>query len=126
MPGVTLVGRVADELVPGLVAGAEAAVVPSLYEGFGLPALEAMAAGVPVVAARTSALPEVVGDGGVLVDPTPEGLAEGLVFATSGDPDVAALVSRGRLRAEIFTWERAAAAHAAVWRNVAGQTTPTG
>lgn len=118
LDGVRLVGRVRDDQITGLYAAAAAVVVPSLHEGFGLPALEAMAAGVPVVAARRSALPEVVGDAGLLVEPTAEGLAEGVVFAVSGDPEVARLVARGRARAAEFTWERSAAGHAAVWASV--------
>ncbi|MCR6493779.1 glycosyltransferase family 1 protein [Cellulomonas sp. P24] len=112
------IGRVSSSILPGLVAGAEAVVVPSLYEGFGLPALEAMAAGVPVVAADRSALPEVCGDAGILVEPDPDGIADGLVWAISGDPTIEAMVARGRLRAADFTWERSAAAHAAIWRSL--------
>ena len=74
LPRTHLVGRVADDLVPGLMACAAAVVVPSKEEGFGLPALEAMAVRTPLVAADTSSFPEVVGDGGLLVDPTPAGL----------------------------------------------------
>lgn len=119
LPAVRMVGRVPDAVVPGLVAAASAVVVPSLYEGFGLPALEGMAAGVPVVAADTSSLPEVVGDGAVLVDPTPEGLAEGALFAVSGSADVAPMVARGRARASEFTWEKSATGHARVWASLA-------
>ncbi|MEA5153887.1 glycosyltransferase [Raineyella sp.] len=118
MPGVRLVGRVPDTTVPGLIAAAAAVVVPSRYEGFGLPALEGMAAGVPVVAARTSSLPEVVGDGGILVEPTPDELAEGIIFATSGDAALGPIVDSGRRRARRFTWETSAAGHARVWATV--------
>jgi len=118
LPGVRLLGRVADDLLPGLVAGARAVVVPSLYEGFGLPALEAMAAQVPLVAARTSALPEVVGDGGILVAPTPDDIAQGTLWAVSGDSEVDATVARGRARAGGFTWERSAEEHARVWASL--------
>ena len=117
MPGVRLVGRLPDEVMPGLVAGAEVVVVPSLYEGFGLPALEAMAARVPVVAAATSSLPEVVGDAGILVEPTGAAIAAGLTDATDGsrhDP----MIATGRARAGEFTWERCAEAHARVWASL--------
>ncbi len=119
LEGVRLVGRVADDLVPGLVAAARAVIVPSTYEGFGLPALEAMAARTPLVAAATSSLPEVVGDGGLLVPPTPEGIVEGTLAALSESADVAAMVERGRSRASRFTWEASAAAHARVWASLA-------
>ncbi|MFE5670505.1 glycosyltransferase family 4 protein [Agromyces sp. NPDC056523] len=118
MPGVVLTGRLPDEVMPGLVASAAVVVVPSLYEGFGLPALEAMAANVPIVAAATSSLPEVVGDTGILVDPTGSGIASGLLDALRGD-GTAALVRAARERAAQFTWERSAEGHARIWSSVA-------
>lgn len=121
--GVRLVGRVAADVLPRLYAGAAAVAVPSRHEGFGLPALEAMAAGVPVVAADRAALPEVVGDAGILVEPERGPLAEALVDVLDqvrgGGAEVADLVARARRRARGFTWERSAAGHAAVWRSVA-------
>ena len=118
LPAVLLPGRVADEVMPGLVAGAACVVVPSLYEGFGLPVLEAMAANVPVVAADTSSLPEVAGSAGIIVAPTPQGIADGLLLATSDDASIASLVQAGRRRASEFTWERSAREHARVWASV--------
>lgn len=118
LQGAILAGRVADSLVPGLVSAASCVVVPSTTEGFGLPALEAMAARTPVVAADASALPEVVGDGGLLVAPTAEGLADGVLAILSGGANVATMVERGRARAAGFTWDRSAEGHAAVWKSV--------
>lgn len=119
LPGVVLAGMVDSELVPHLLAAAEAVVVPSLYEGFGFPALEGMAVGTPVVAANTSSLPEVVGDGGLLVAPDATSLAQGVIDATSDDPAVPAMAARGRARAAGFTWERSLQGHARVWDSVA-------
>ena len=118
LPRTVRVGRVPSAQVPGLVAGARAVVVPSLYEGFGLPALEAMACGVPVVAADRSSLPEVCGDAALLVEPDADGLGAGLVAVLRDEAPVAAMVRRGRERAARFTWEASADAHARIWRRV--------
>lgn len=118
-PRALRLGRLSRHLLPGLLAGAEAVVVPSLYEGFGLPLLEAMAAGTPVIAADTSSLPEVAGGAAMLVEPTAEGIAAGIVALLSGEVDRDALATKGRSRAAEFTWERCAAEHAAVWNAVA-------
>lgn len=117
-PNVVHLGRLADDVMPGLVASAGAVVVPSLYEGFGLPALEAMAAGTPLLSSNRSSLPEVVGTTGTLVDPTPEALAEGLEHVTSGSGELTRLAGHARERARGFTWDRSAQSHAQVWRSV--------
>ncbi|WP_243062383.1 glycosyltransferase family 1 protein [Humibacter sp. RRB41] len=118
LPRVVFLGRVADDVLPGVFASASAVVVPSLYEGFGIPALEGMAAGIPVVASNTTSLPEVVGDCGILVDPSPSGLSEGIEFALSGNPDVVAMARRGRERAAEYSWDRAALSHAQLWSSL--------
>jgi glycosyltransferase involved in cell wall biosynthesis len=68
-PGVRYLGYVPEDELPGLTAGATAFIYPSLYEGFGFPVAQAMAAGVPVITSNTSCLPEIAGDGALLVDP---------------------------------------------------------
>jgi glycosyltransferase involved in cell wall biosynthesis len=108
-PGrVIAVEGAGDAELAALYAGADAFCLPSLSEGFGLPALEAMACGTPVVAADRGALPEVVGDAGVLVEPTALGVELGLARVL-GDPRLRAeLHERGRERAQGFTWARTA------------------
>ncbi len=119
LDGIVRLGRIAAGLVPGLMAAARAVVVPSLYEGFGLPALEAMAAGTVVVAANTSSLPEVCGDAAILVPPSVDGLTEGLLAVLADGLDRDAVIARGRSRASLYTWERSAQRHAEVWRRFA-------
>ena len=92
-----------------LYAGARALVLPSLDEGFGLPALEAMTVGVPVVASNRGALPEVVGDAGLLVDPTDgAAISDALERILTDDALARTCVARGFRRARNFTWRASA------------------
>jgi glycosyltransferase involved in cell wall biosynthesis len=103
-------GYIAEEHLRGLYAGARALAMPSLYEGFGLPCLEAMACGTPVVAAASGALPETVGDAGLLVDAhDADAFASALVAAACDEDVTKRLVEAGRRRAAAFSWSRTAA-----------------
>jgi len=105
--GLAWLGPVDDAHLPGLYAGARAFVFPSLYEGFGLTALEAMASGTPTVVSDRGGLAEVVGDAGLLVDPLdPEAIADAVGRAIG--PERARLTAAGPPRAAAFTWRRTA------------------
>ena len=107
---VVLTGRVSDEELVSLYSAARCLVFPSLYEGYGLPPLEAMACGCPVVSTDRSTLPEVVGDAGLLVDPLDvEQIAEAIRSILDGDMIAAELRRRSLKRAGELTWERTAA-----------------
>jgi len=97
-------GYVPDEELPALYAGARVLLMPSLYEGFGLPCLEAMASGTPVVAANRGALPETCGDAALVVEP--EDFAQAAHAAVTTEAE--RLIQAGLERAARFTWERTA------------------
>jgi glycosyltransferase involved in cell wall biosynthesis len=113
---VRWIGPVADADLPALYGAAEAFAFPSLWEGFGLPALEAMASGTPVLAARRGALPEVTGDAALLAEPEPAALAEALGTLLADAALRARLREAGLARAVRFSWERTAAETLAVYR----------
>jgi alpha-1,3-rhamnosyl/mannosyltransferase len=114
---VAIAGYVSDDDLVRLYSGAACLVFPSLYEGFGLPPLEAMACGTPVIASDRTSLPEVVGDAGVLVDPRDEdALAAAIAALLEDESRARELGERGRERAARFTWERAADATVAAYR----------
>jgi glycosyltransferase involved in cell wall biosynthesis len=106
---LTLLGHVPDDDLPGLYAGAEAFILPSLYEGFGLPILEAMACGTPVIAAPNAAIPETAGGAAILAPPAEFAAALREARARRGE-----LVAKGLERAAQFTWDRTARAVDAV------------
>jgi glycosyltransferase involved in cell wall biosynthesis len=120
-PHVVLPGRVPDDLLPGLYANAALVAMPSLYEGFGFPIVEGMAAGTPVVASNTSSLPEVAGEAAVLVPPQDiDALAEAIGEVLENAQLRAELRARGLERAQEFSWKRTAEETIAVYRSVAG------
>jgi glycosyltransferase involved in cell wall biosynthesis len=113
-------GFVGDAGLVGLYSGADAVVVPALYEGFGLPVLEAMACGAVVVTSNVSSLPEVAGNAAVLVDPLDvENIADGIRRALTDSSLRQQLRSAAIERAAEFTWQRTASRTAAVYRSVA-------
>jgi glycosyltransferase involved in cell wall biosynthesis len=116
---VHVTGYVPGEDMPWLYNAAEILAFPSRYEGFGLPALEAMACGTPVVASDATSLPEVVGEAGVLVPPEDVAAWAAALATLADDPARRrALAARGRERARTFSWARAADETLAVWREV--------
>lgn len=107
--GARLLGRVDEDELRALYAGAAAFAYPSLYEGFGLPPLEAMAAGAPVLTSNVSSLPEVVGDAALTVDPRDvDAIRDGLTALLDDRGLADRLRAAGRERASSFTWERTA------------------
>jgi glycosyltransferase involved in cell wall biosynthesis len=118
---VHFVGFVEDNHLPDLYRGALMFVYPSLYEGFGLPILEAMACGTPVITSNRTSLPEVAGDAAVLIDPTrPEALAEAMTSILSDGELRQTLRAKGLARAHAFTWNTVAERTVAVYRAVGG------
>jgi glycosyltransferase involved in cell wall biosynthesis len=118
---VKLIGYVDDAALPALYSGAEAFVLPSLWEGFGLPILEAMACGVPVITSNRSALAEVAGDAALLVDPEDENAIAAALRDLLGESPATAmlrerLIAAGFGRAEQYSWAEAARKTLAVYR----------
>jgi glycosyltransferase involved in cell wall biosynthesis len=120
-PLVAYEGPVGPERLSALYGGALAVAYPSLGEGFGLPVLEAMAAGKPVLVGADTACSDLAGDAGVAADPTDvEALADALAFLVADEALRARLGARGRERAQAYTWERAARATRACYERAIG------
>jgi glycosyltransferase involved in cell wall biosynthesis len=116
---VVFPGYVPDEDLPAIYAGAQALVFPSLYEGFGLPVLEAMACGTPVAASNASSIPEIGADAALYFDPQDEEAMTATVRRILTGPDLAEdLRRRGLARAARYSWERAARETRAVYERV--------
>ena len=108
-PGVRYLGYVPESVLPGLTAGAEICVYPSLYEGFGFPIVQAMAAGVPVVTSAVPALLEVAGDSALFIDPLSEdSIREGIERLLLSSSLRSSLAKKGVRRAERYRWKRCA------------------
>lgn len=118
---VLLPGFIAEQDLPALYSAADVFAYPSLYEGFGLPVLEAMACGTPVVCSNSSSLPELAGDAALLVDPADTaGLAQALALAATDKGVRVRLKARGFAQARPFTWERTARQTVEAYRRAAG------
>lgn len=119
---VHFLGYVPEEDLPALYQAASVFALPSLTEGFGLPVLEAMAAGTPVVAARAGALPEVVGEAGLLVNPLNPGELAGALSLVLQNPELAeGLREKGFKRAANFSWEKAAQKTVELFAKISGR-----
>lgn len=129
MERVRITGYVPDEHLPALYRQAAAFVYPSLYEGFGLPPLEAMASGTPVIVSQSSSLPEVIGDAGLYVNPLDAAELAATMKKVISDGDLsAALVAKGLKQAGRFSWRRAAEQTMEILRETAreGETARAG
>lgn len=123
---VVFTGYVPDDDLVLLYNAAAAFLYPSLYEGFGLPILEAMACGTPVVCSNVASMPEVAGDAALLIDPTDEEALTAVLRRLATEPDLRDdLAARGPKRAATFSWARTAAGTLAVYTRMLGALPPT-
>ena len=118
---VRLLGPVADADLPALYAAATVFVLPSQYEGFGLPVLEAMASGTPVILTSASAMPEVAADAGNYIQPDdPDSLRDAMTRLIEDPTHWQACRAAGLHRAKLFSWERCAKVTARAYRQAMG------
>ncbi len=123
---IVVTGFVANEDLAALYTGAMTFVFPSLYEGFGLPPLEAMQCGVPVITSNTSSLPEVVGDAGIMLDPKDADGLCGALLSLYEDADLRAdMAAKSLLRAGQFSWKRCAEDTVHAYKTALGQAKDT-
>ena len=116
---ITFTGYITDKDLPSLYSGADAFVFPSLYEGFGLPPLEAMACGCPVITSNLSSMPEVCGNAAYYIDPhSTESLTDGIIKVLTDRDLREGLIQKGLERAKLFTWKRSAEEHIKVFNEV--------
>lgn len=106
---VHILGYLSEKSLAGLYNLAQALVFPSLYEGFGIPLLEAMQCGCPVIASNTSSIPEVTGDAAIMIDPhSPEEIAEAMEKITKDSDLRSTIIEKGHAQSKKFSWEKAA------------------
>ena len=116
---VKFLGYVPEEEMPALLSGARALLFATLYEGFGIPAVEAFACGCPVLGAAVGALPEVIGDAGLLADPaSTEAIAAQIERLMADEALWSACRTKGFQRAKLFSWEKAAAECLAIYQDL--------
>ena len=116
---IIFVGYVEDELLPAIYSEAEALLFPSLYEGFGLPAIEAAASGTPVIVSNVSSLPEIMGEAAIYVNPEDgEGISRAIEHVLANDEYKKAIIEKGKIRAREFDWLRCAGETKEMYENV--------
>lgn len=120
---VHVLGRLSEDDLQLAYAGARVFCFPSLWEGFGMPVLEAMTHGTPVVTSRATSMAEIGGEGALLVDPL-DPVAIAAAISEAAGPSHARLSAAGRANAATFTWERSAAQHVAAYRDAVGRSAP--
>ena len=112
-------GYLPDEDLPALYNAADLFVYPSIYEGFGLPPLEAMSCGCRVITSNTSSLPEVVGDAGIMIDPyDTDALTSSIYEVLTNNELRADMVKKGLERAKMFSWEKTAEETLEIYKDV--------